>query len=153
MKEGDQVSLLRGEGPPGRSSNTQLIAGALAAGFVFHDPANAWIHTIEQDPDAPADKVTWVMDASTTAEFRLPNGKTERIAFLEFARRWRDAAWMESNLDHPIAYLYYGFEHYKKLLHAIKNSVPTVLIRQGDRTALVPVNASPEKVREILDLK
>jgi hypothetical protein len=153
MKEGDQVSLLQGEGAPGKSANTQLVAAALACGFEFHNPKRAWFHTIEQDPDAPADKVTWMMRADQVVSFKLANGKTDRIGFLEFARRWKDEAWMRSNLEHPMAYLYFGFAHYRALLHAIKRSVPTVLIRQGTRTAMVPADATPEKVREILELE
>ena len=154
MKEGDQFSTLQDNERPDRSTNTQLIAAALACGARFHNPKEAYFHTVEKaDGDGREQhQVTWVLNSAQHIEFRLPSGETERITFLEFARRWNDEAWLQGNLDHPIAFLKYGFGHYKTLIKAIKSGTPTVLIRQGDRKYFIPADATDERVAELLAL-
>lgn len=155
MQEGDQISMLRDDQRPDRSTNTQLIAAALACGAEFHNPKEAYLHTVERvhgDDHREEHQVTWALKAAKHIEFRLPSGETERITFLEFARRWNDEAWLGANLDHPIAYLKYGFAHYKKLIKAIKSGTPTVLIRQGERKYFIPADATDAQVEEILAL-
>jgi len=154
MQEGDQISTLRDDVPPGKSTNTQLIAAALASGAEFLDPRKAYFHTIEKanGDGQEQHQVTWALNAKTHLEYRLATGETERITFLEFVRRWNDTAWLQANLDHPITYMKYAFAHYRTMIKAIKSGVPTVLIRQGERKYFIPADASDEKVAEILAL-
>jgi hypothetical protein len=132
-----------------------MIAAALACGFSFHDPKEAYLHTIETvgADGKQAHQVTWALKGGEVVEFRLPNGTTEHIGFLEFARRWKDQDWLLANPEHPIGYLKCAFAQYKALIHAIKQEVPTIVLRQGERKYLIPADAPDEEVAKLMALE
>lgn len=85
------------------------------------------------------------------------NGKTE-VTFLfddvnglvtTDANKWK-AGLEKMDLEEPIAYLWAYAHNRDRLLDTIKQSIPMVRVRYGDKVLLYPKNATAEQKRKIM---
>lgn len=148
MKEGTSFNMVREKDVhPAKSQNTRIVAAALASGI---RPATDKFYsdTIEDKGGGVSERqVTWLLDAKKTASFE-PDFERETINFSEFNRRMRSQEWCEANPSHPIAYLREYIELHNRLVDRIKQMRPMIMLRKGQRVAIVPSGNSPEETRE-----
>lgn len=141
MQPGTSVEFLRDNDPPTRSRNTRVIAAALSCGC---KPAErAYSDTIEDTPDGPRRTVTWIMDGDAPAVFE-PIKEREEISFGEVVKRFNSRDWCLANPNHPISYLRAYYDNLNGLMDFVKKSTPSILIRRGNKTVVIPANCSPE---------
>ena len=74
----------------------------------------------------------------------------ESVTFSEFRRRWMSATWCEENSDHPISYMRLFRDNGAKMKTWIKTLKPAVLIRRGQRVAVIHPDVSEAKKAKIL---
>ena len=145
--EGRKIALVRDDRSAVGSANTRMIEAALACGY--KKACDEWFtDLIEQTPTGPKRQVTWLIAGDVPAEFLLPNGRTETLAFGDFRARWKDLEWCRANPDHPIAYLRFASDIGAQLRRQLKSMTPAVIMRNGNRSAVIPANATPEEIAE-----
>lgn len=85
------------------------------------------------------------------------NGKTE-VNFIfddvanevtKDAQKWKGGL-EKMNLEEPLAYLWAYAHNRDRLLDTIKQSIPMVRVKYGNKTLLYPKNATPEQKRRIM---
>lgn len=145
MKEGSTINIVRDtDTPPAQSPNTKLVAAALSCGGLFATQ-NAFSDTVEKLPAGPKRTCTWLMDGDKPIRFE-PIPAAEDISFETFRKRYEDLAWCEANPNHPIAYLRAYAEHHNRMVDKIKTLKPMMLIRKGQRIAIVPSGSEAASV-------
>jgi hypothetical protein len=143
MRQGSTVAIVRDfDTPPIESRNTRLIAAAIASGCEF-GADQAFSDTIEDVGGNPKRTVTWMMDGAKKVKF-APIAKEEELTFTELQKRFDSQEWCEENSDHPIAYMRAMSDCYNRLVDKIKTMRPMLLIRRGNRLAIVPSGNDPE---------
>ena len=143
MKEGSTLAIVREfDTAPIESRNTRLIAAAICSGCEFGSE-KAFSDTIEDIAGSPKRTVTWLMDGAKKIKF-TPIAKEEQITFSEFQKRFDSQEWCEENSDHPIAYMRTMSDVHNRLVDKIKTMRPMLLIRRGNRQAIVPSGNDPE---------
>jgi hypothetical protein len=147
MKIGQSIEFLRDQEPPLKSTNTRVIAAALSCGC---KPAEkAYSDTVEDTPEGPKRVVTWIMDGDEKAVFE-PIEKREELSFSEVRARFTDRQWCIANPNHPIAYIRAYYDNLNSLLDFVRQQKPMVLIRRGNKTAVIPADCSDERRQKIL---
>jgi hypothetical protein len=82
-------------------------------------------------------------------EFR-PDFAAENISTGELLRRLRDEAWQAANPNHPITYMAYALEAYKRLTRAIRESSPLIAITHGRRKFYLALHGDRDKQRRLM---
>jgi hypothetical protein len=147
MKPGTTIEFLRDEEPPLKSLNTRAVAAALSCGC---KPAEqAYSYTVEDTLHGPKRMVTWIMDGETKAVFE-PIPEREELTFAEVTKRFFDLDWCAANPNHPISYLRAYHDNLTHLLRFVKASAPSVLIRRGNKTVVIPADCPAETKSKFL---
>jgi len=144
MKIGQKIQWVRDELPPLKSPNTDLVCGWLTCGGQLLK-VGGYSDTVEQTESGPKRTVTWNIDGNV-----LVNFGAEEIDFEEFRRRWISETWCVANSDHPITYLKQYRDNTRKVRDWIRDQKPSVLIKRGNRTAVIPANCEEAKRQQIL---
>jgi hypothetical protein len=82
-------------------------------------------------------------------EFR-PDFAAENITTGELLRRLRDEEWQAVNPNHPIAYMAYALEAYKRLTRAIRESSPLIVVVHGRRKFYLALHGDRDKQRRLM---
>lgn len=147
MKPGQSIEFLRDQEPPLKSTNTRVIAAALSCGC---KPAEqAYSDTVEETPEGMKRVVTWIMDGDAKAVFE-PIKEREELSFSEVRSRFVDRQWCIDNPNHPISYIRAYYDNLNSLLDFVRQQKPMVLIRRGNKTAVIPADVSDERRQKIL---
>lgn len=144
MKIGQKIEWIRDELPPLQSPNTDLISAWLTCGGTLL-PVGGYSDAVEEVDGQPKRTVTWNVDGCVSVNFG-----TEEVDFAEFRRRWISEDWIRANTDHPITYLKQFRDNMKKVKGWLKDQKPSVLVRRGGRTAVIPANCPEAKKQKIL---
>lgn len=147
MKPGQSIEFLRDQESPLKSTNTRVIAAALSCGC---KPAEqAYSDTVEETPEGPKRVVTWIMDGDEKAVFE-PIAEREELSFSEVRKRFVDRQWCIDHPNHPISYIRAYYDNLNSLLDFVRQQKPMVLIRRGNKTAVIPADVSDERRQKIL---
>jgi hypothetical protein len=146
-----RLHILKDNESPLKSRNTAIVAAATTSGIELSGD-RPFLHTIEEDPNTkqPKRQTVWClkdMEIDFSPEF-----KAETITTAEFIRRFKDAEWRKNNPHHPIAYMAWFYETYMKLQEQIRENKPLLIVRRGNRLALVPQGADAALRDRILSL-
>jgi hypothetical protein len=144
MKAGQRIDFVRDDMPPLKSPNTDLIGAWLTCGgeLLEQDPYSC---TVEDTPAGPKMTTTWCEIGDKPVSFG-----TETVDFEEFRKRWLLPSWCDDNPDHPISYLRLYRDNSNKLKGWVKSQKPAVLIRRGNRVAVIHPDLPEARKAEIL---
>ena len=144
FKPGQRIDFLKDDQPPLKSPNTDLISHWLTCGgeLLKEDP---YSQTVEQTDNGPKTVTTWLVNGDKLVAF-----DEESVNFEEFRRRWMSKDWCMANPDHPIAYLRSARDNAVALKAWIKTQKPSVLIRRGNRVAVIHPDLPEARKNQIL---
>lgn len=144
MKAGQRIDFVRDDLPPLKSPNTDLIAAWLTCGgeLLEGDPYSC---TVEDTFSGPKMTTTWCVNGDKSVSFG-----TEEVDFEEFRKRWLAPGWCDENPDHPISYLRLQRDNSNKLKGWVKSQKPAVLIRRGNRVAVIHPDLPEARKAQIL---
>lgn len=96
----------------------------------------------------PTDPVTHIIkpDGTRQVTFWFEAGAGDRIK-IEMEAKWAD---MKSDAEDAIRYVRAALENRETLLGLVKKAEPIQVIKRGEQTLLVPLNAKPELKKAIL---
>ena len=146
MKAGQTIHWLKDDKAPLASPNTPLVSAWLTCGGQLLSECG-FSDTIEAVDGEQKRTVTWMIDGDFSVEF--PDFR-ETVDFEEFRRRWNDVEWFKANTEHPIAYLVQFSSNLRKLRDWLKQQKPAVLVKRGNRTAVIPADCTEARKKQIL---
>jgi hypothetical protein len=100
-----------------------------------------YLETRELVEGAERRLVTWTLKAKSIC------GQHDARKLIE---AWHDPVWATQNNDHPFAYIITAFRNAGLLAAEVGRLAPVALIRKGQRFALIPFDATPERRQELL---
>lgn len=140
MKNGDKLVFLHSTEDPQTSDDTRLAVGLRMLG-ILPDNQAPFVRTVELIEGNLIRVSIWAFQAES------PCG---RYKTHEMIKAWRDAQWRARNPEHPFAYVQTALRCLDTTRQEITDAGQLLLIRQGDRTALLHENATPEEKAPIM---
>jgi hypothetical protein len=142
MKKGDQLCILRAEVKTDADALNllRLVAALTALGIPLDDDC-PYIETRELIEKHVRRTVTWTLKARSIC------GQHDARKLIE---AWHDPLWTTQNAEHPFSYIKTAFQNANLLGAEVARLAPVALIRKGQRFALVPFDATPERRQELL---
>ena len=101
--------------------------------------------TVEETKDGPKQTMTYHIDGGVHVSIQ-----GEAMEFQEFRKRWMDSAWCEKNHEHLISYMRLFRDNTVKFKAWIKEEKPAVLIRRGNRVAVIHPDLPEARKAQIL---
>jgi hypothetical protein len=89
--------------------------------------------------------MTYHIDSGKIADF---NGI--KMEFQEFRNAWNSREWCDANPEHPISYMRLFRDNMVRLKAWIRDEKPAVLIRRGNRVAVIHPDLPEAKKSRIL---
>lgn len=129
------VVVIGGEGDPATAETTDMVLALFALGIEPLARAPL-VETVEEIDGRPVHRHTWQLQAKS-ADGRHDTDKLRKA--------WNDPAWFKANPEHPLAYLRAWLIQRRHLVAQLKNSVPLGVVRKGDKSVLIPLDATPEE--------
>lgn len=111
------------------SRNTMAVAAAATSGAKVKE----YNRTVERTLTGAKNVVAFALEEKEI-DFS-PDFAPERIKTSEVLRRMRDEEWLQANPSHPIAYMAFALDTYKRLIFIIKEKSPILVIPQGGKNA------------------
>ena len=142
MQKGDQLCILRAEIKSGADALNllRLVAALTALGIPLDDDC-PYLETRELVDESERQLVTWTLKARSVC------GQYDARKLIE---AWYDPVWTTQNAEHPFAYIKTAFQNAALLGAEVARLAPVALIRKGQRFALVPFDATPERRQQLL---
>ena len=144
MKIGQRIDFVKDNLHPLKSPNTDLVSAWLTCGgsLLKEDPYS-W--TVEETADGPRQTMTYHIDGSQPVSIQ-----GESLEFQDFRFRWMDRDWCSQNDEHPISYMRLFRDNGVKFKAWIKEEKPAVLIRRGNRVAVIHPDLPEARKAQIL---
>jgi hypothetical protein len=144
MKIGQKVDFVKDNLHPLKSPNTDIVSAWLTCGgsLLKSDPYS-W--TVEETYEGPRQTMTYHIDGDVYVEIQ-----GEKLDFQAFRWRWTDKEWCEQNDEHPISYMRLFRDNTTKFKAWIKEQKPAVLIRRGNRVAVIHPDLPEARKAQIL---
>lgn len=141
MEKGDKLIILRDDEKPLQSKNTAMVAALLKLGIKL-DADCAYLETREVIGDREQRTVTWVL------KHQSEDGLYDTRKMIA---AWHSEEWCRLNPAHPLAIQRDYYLTHQRLINVIKGVPPCAVVRNGKRQAIIPLDASPERRKELLD--
>lgn len=150
MFVGQRITFVNDNLPPLQSPHTDMVLAWVTCGGICLK-GSEYTDTVQTLSDGTEKRqVTWRIDDTRPVEFECAPGKKESVHFEEFRKRWMSDDWIQSNLNHPIAYLKTYRENEKKIRDWLKKQKPAVLIQRNNKTAIIPADCPEARKAKIL---
>ena len=144
MKVGLTIDFVKDNLHPIKSPNTDLIGAWLTCGgSLLQEDPYSW--TVEDSEQGPRQTMTYHIDSGKIADF---NGV--KMEFQEFRNSWNSREWCDANPEHPISYMRLFRDNMVRLKAWIRDEKPAVLIRRGNRVAVIHPDLAEAKKAKIL---
>lgn len=127
--------------PPSVCCEEALLATALLTVGVPEHPQFHFSIRTEENAGLIETRWQWLFGAHSA------NGQ---YATSDLIKWWNDRAWLAANAQHEWSILARSLRNMGEVARRIRETIPRIVLRRGDRTAHIPATASPARKAHLI---